>query len=189
MSHECYVCVGTGLPPHRRKDACVRVLGGFDPVSDKLVCVDHAYTAREAFPHRELRPLLRPTVDYVVILRDEIVNAGHQGRIIIPDSARDWLGRMWIKKRKNDEPHLLQIEVATGYVLATGPGCTVRKFGGGIRGPWKKTLERMTAQPGMHVIFRAAYENASQEWRGLTILHDFDVLGEVDDLPKEGAAQ
>jgi hypothetical protein len=187
VTRECYVCVEAHRPPHGRKDACVRFRSASD--TDRLVCVDHALAAREAFPNRPLSPLLRPLTNNVIILRDPLVNAGHSGNIIIPDSSRDWLGRMWVKKRRNDEPHLLQIEVATGIVLAAGPGCTMRKYGGGIRGPWRKTLEPMIARAGTHIVFRAAYETASTEWRGLTIIHDYDVLGEVDDLPKEGAAQ
>jgi hypothetical protein len=183
-THECYVCVGTRRPEHQRNDVSVRVVA--EGRENHLVCSEHAHSAREAFPGRELRPLLRPLTNNVIILRDPLVNAGHSGNIIIPDSSRDWLGRMWVKKRRNDEPHLLQIEVATGVVLAAGPGCTMRKYGGGIRGPWRKTLEPMIARAGMHIVFRAAYETASTEWRGLTIIHDYDVLGEVE---SEAAAQ
>ena len=185
-AHECHVCVGTKLPAHQHKDACIRYRSGD---VDKFVCVKHAHSLREAFPNRSLHPLLRPTTNVVVVLRDPLENAGYAGRIIIPETARDWLGRMWVKKKQNDQPHLLQFEWATGIVLDAGPGCTMRKFGGGIRGPWKKTLDPMTARVGMHVVFRAAYESASQEWRGLSLVHDYDVLAEVGDLPKEGAAQ
>lgn len=185
MTPVCDICTHEkDRPAHKRGDACA-----FTVVAGRrlLLCVDHAYDARAH--ETTIQALLRPTGDHVLILRDRLTNAGYDGRIIIPDVAKDWLGRMWVKKKKNDEPHLLQIEVATGWVLGAGPGAPTRKYGGGIRGPWSKRLAPMTTAPGMHIIFRAAYEAASTEWRGLTILHDFDVLGEVDEIQKEGAAQ
>jgi hypothetical protein len=138
-----------------------------------IFCANHA---REEIRRRKMdigwqttptfgaRPLIDPKIDICVILRDEMPST--KGRIIIPEVAKDCLGRI-----KGEDQY------ATGLVLAVGPGYQARRYGAGsqyIRG--RKSLR---SRPGMHVIFRAKYEQAIFMWRGLALVHDFDVLAEV----------
>ena len=176
MTYRCAACSEAGLP----ELASVRLLDGISGAEIGLACTRHARRHQGS-----LVPLFRPVNDNVVILRDELKNAGHAGRIIIPDVAKDWLGRFNPRIGKN-EVQRREREFARGLVLAVGPGASRRSGPGGITGGWVRRRAPMQATPGMRIVFRAAYEAASTEWRGLTVLHDFDVLGVEE---QEGAAQ
>lgn len=140
-----------------------------------ILCAEHA---REELKHRctestsdpdprfGARSLISPRVDICVILRDKEPIAS--GRIIIPEIAKDRHGRI-----KGED------EFATGLILATGPGYQGRGGAGGISGAYIAARKAMRSKPGMHVIFRAKHAEAIVMWRGLCLVHDFDVLSEL----------
>jgi co-chaperonin GroES (HSP10) len=133
------------------------------------VCAAHA---REIDPHA-LRSLLKPLNDSCVILRDKPkANAG--GLIIIPETAKDEHGRI-----KGAHEH------ATGFVLAVGPGFQQRKS---LQGAFLNARKPVGARAGTRVVFRVKNEHmVVTEWRGLSIVHAFDVLAELG--AEEAAAQ
>jgi hypothetical protein len=136
-----------------------------------IFCANHA---REEIRQRNgwqttptfgARPLIDPKIDICVILRDEPMPLT-KGRIIIPEVAKDRFGRI-----KGEDQY------ATGLVLAVGPGYQARRYGAGSQ--YIHGRKSLRSRPGMHVIFRAKYEQAILVWRGLALVHDFDVLAEV----------
>jgi co-chaperonin GroES (HSP10) len=151
-----------------RNVACA-AFGGFDA----LLCAKHACEdmTRAA---RELRPLFRPLNDFCVILRDKPKEGG--GRIIIPDSAKDKHGRV------------KGFEHATGVVLAVGPGYQQRAGKDGLTGPYLRERKPVHVRAGTHVVFRTKNEaHIGAEWRGLAIVHAFDVLAELEEENHEEA--
>lgn len=126
------------------------------------------------------KSLLRPLGDNVVIFPDEHKS---EGRIIVVSHTSNRKDRRGVKRREDD--------FATGVVLAVGPGVAERKShhvdsmgracaitfkgrkGEGVNEP-------VNAEVGQHVAFRYVYEAAIQEWRGLLVVHDFDILGVLE---------
>ncbi len=108
------------------------------------------------------RALIKPKIDICVISRDKDPIA--RGRIIIPESAKDRFGRI-----KGEDVF------ATGFILAVGPGYQARR---GVSGAFLDGRQAPHARPGMRALFRAKYEQAIIMWRGLALVHDFDVLTE-----------
>lgn len=160
------------------EDACIIV------DEKHFVCATHArdIASRRGQEHAEafpgvlgMRVLFKPLVDVHVILRDI---EKPKGLIIVPKTALDRHGRV-----KGT------VEDATGIILRSGPGYQQRKGAWGLSGLHVSDRKPMYAQAGWHVTFRAKYENAVGEWRGLALVHDFDVLGELIPEAKDTAAQ
>ena len=138
-------------------------------VRNERVCVECFRRAEAIDPQSLPISLIRPMQDRCVVLRDV---EKQEGLLIIPQIARDKHGR----------PKGM-FKWATGRVLAVGPGYWQHKSGNAL------TIERVYnglrdpvyARVGDHVLFKNKFDEAVHEWRGLTIVHDFDVLGVVAD--------
>lgn len=127
-------------------------------------------------------PMIRPTGDNVVIFPDV---QEQTGRIILVSQTRSFIrDRKGMRRREDD--------FSTGIVLAVGPGIAARKsllidsMGKACAPTFKGRNgqgenERVYSEPGMRVAFRYVYEAAIQEWRDLLIVHDFDVLGVLEE--------
>src|ERR1700747_879620 len=133
--------------------------------SDEPQCVDCARSQTIA----DLRPLISPPGDRVVILPDKTEGddfSRYRGLLVIPPNART------------------KTEFGTGVVLAVGPGAIEHKrlsdrFFPGTDGTAKRSP--MYSKPGDHIIWRQKHEGVVHKWRGLVICHDFDVLAEIEE--------
>ena len=146
--------------PHCPRDVAI-VFGGV-----LYLCADcsRVELLERRFSLEGVRPLIRPLIDIRVVLRDR---EKPKGLIVIPRTAQDKYGR--IKG---------SVEHATGIVLAEGPGYQARKKE--LTGPYINERLPTYTRVGQHVVFRSKFEDKSiQEWRGLSLVHDLSMIGEV----------
>jgi len=165
-------------------DAAIAALVPSPPHGEEVFsCARHA-RSMPALVRSFARPLIRPLVDLCVILRDPPEE--YRGRIIIPDVARDRHGRINRGAGRGENFKGSAYEYSSGIILAMGPGYQRRTQLGGAYTHGRKPMGAVRV--GQHVMFRSKFEaeGSLHEWRGLALVHAFDVLGEYEN---EAAAQ
>ena len=144
---------------------------------DYVACVP---CARGFSERLRWEPLVHPKNDNVIILPD-LEKPPSSLIVLVEKQSRDPQGRA---RRTKD--------FSMGLVLAVGPGNPMRKHALAVADGHATSRifkgkngigfnDPMVAVVGDRVIVRHVYEAASTEWRGLLIVHDFDVLGAVED--------
>lgn len=141
----------------------------------RIVCVDCARKEVNGDVQelaRRFQCVLRPIWDIIVVLRD--VPRERIGRIIIPARSFDARGK------------LITEQASYGTVITVGPGrlhrikMGERRFTGG-RDPMPPEITI-----GARVMFKDKHEIGTTQWRGLALVHEFDVMCDV--VEKQEAA-
>jgi hypothetical protein len=133
-----------------------------------VACYERNLAIGAVSPTDHVAALLQPQTDFVALLVDP-QSKRYTGRIILPPGVK------------------LDEEWGTGLVLAKGPGTAAWKTEEG-RVVWLPNNKPMAAIVGRRFLYRCKHKIASKEWRGLLLLHDFDLLGEIEATPLEQSA-